>query len=144
MDESEQGLRKLLSMAETVAPSRAKSQRVSGAQWAEPRGGTDDTAGKPDEPDITDLQVVRTFWYPGGRFWLVCVVGNPEDGGPPVLRFTAGTRSIDVRKWRKDWADQPDENLISMLRRAAPRGGSGQPGLGTPHRRWDDQPQPTA
>lgn len=141
VNESEPGLRTLLSMAELVPPHRVKSQRVSGADWAAARTVANEMARNVDQPDITDLQVVRTFTYPGGRFWVVGVVMRPEDGGPSVLRFTAGARSIDLTRWRKDWADQPDEVLISMLRRAAPREGSGQPGLGTPRRRWDDQPE---
>lgn len=90
-NESEQGLRRLLSMAEIVPPHRAKTQRVS-REWAEQRDVTNDMAGKLDEPDITDLQVVRTFRYPGGRFWVVCVVQHPEGGGPPVA-MAAGRMS---------------------------------------------------
>lgn len=143
MDESEQGLRKLLSMAEIVPAS--KSQRVSGEWGGDEAHAVASAIAASEQPDLTDLQVVRTFRYPGGRFWIVSVLRHPEDGGPPVLRFTAGARTIDVRKWRKDWADQPDEMLVTMLRRAAPRRESGQPGLGTPRRRWDDdQPQARA
>lgn len=142
IDESDQGLCKLLSMAEAV-PQRVKTERVSG-EWEAALGATSGMAGTPDEFDLSDLQVVRTFRYPGGRFWVVGVVRHPEDGGPPVLRFTAGARSIDLRKWRRDWADEPDESLVAMLRRAVLRERSGEPGLGTPRRRWDDEPQTTA
>ncbi|MEO5568374.1 MAG: hypothetical protein ABIR92_07765, partial [Gemmatimonadaceae bacterium] len=48
-----------------------------------------------DTPDITDLHVIRSFKYPGGRMWSVCVVDHPEDGGPPALRFTSGVRHLD-------------------------------------------------
>jgi hypothetical protein len=139
MKESEEGLRKLLEQAEVVPPYQAKAQRDS-----EPMKPVDlDWADKLDKPDITDLQVVRTFRYPGGRFWTVCVVMHPEDGGPPVLRFTAGIRTIDLKRWSKDWADQPDTALVTMLRKASPRRVSGEHTPGTPKRRWDDQPQAT-
>jgi hypothetical protein len=38
-----------------------------------------------------------------------------------VLRFSAGARSIDVADWPPDWAEQSDEELISLLQHAAPR-----------------------
>ena len=71
---------------------------------------------------------------------------HPENGGPPVLRFIAGARSIDLEKWPTDWPDQPDDDLIKMLRRGAPRRDSGPyaQDASTPRRRWDDQPQATA
>jgi hypothetical protein len=83
-----------------------------------------------EQPDLTDLGVARTFRYPGGEFWTVCVM--------PVLRFTTGARDIDLREWPKDWADYPDERLVELLRRAAPRPPAPSPGPGTPRRRWDD------
>ena len=136
MDETERGLRRLLAKADVVPPHRVIAERALGG---EPVAASDSRA-EPDEPDVTDLVVVRTFRYPGGRFWTVCVVTYPEEGGPPVMRFSAGQRSIDLKKWPKDWADQPDETLVDMLRRAAPRP-SGSPAPGAPTRRWDDQPE---
>lgn len=134
-------LRQLLEAAEVVPPQRVAEQRRSGPT-RRPTSGDD--APATGELDVTDLEVVRTFRYPGGRFWTVCVVKYPEDGGPPVLRFTAGMRSIDMRRWPKDWTDQPDDALVTMLRTAAPRRASGPPGPGIPRRRWDDLPQSMA
>jgi hypothetical protein len=94
-----------------------------------------------ERPDITDLGVVRTFRYPGGRYWTAFVIRQPEAGGPPVLRFTAGTRYFDLRDWPKDWADYPDERLAEFLRRAAPRAPGGTPGPDTPRRRYGDPPR---
>lgn len=91
-----------------------------------------------ETPDITDLGVLRTFRYPGGRIWAVCVIQHPENGGPAVLRFTAGARNIDLEDWPKDWADYPDERLVDLLRRAAPRLQPGQVSRDTPRRRYDD------
>jgi hypothetical protein len=96
-----------------------------------------DVPAEENTPDVTDLHVVRSFKYPGGRLWAVCVVEHPEDGGPPALRFTAGMRHLDLRPWPRDWADAPDERLIEMLRAAAPREPSERSG-NTPRRRYND------
>lgn len=92
-----------------------------------------------ETPDVTDLSVLRTFRYPGGRIWVACIVPHPEGGGAAVLRFTAGSRNIDLRDWPKDWVDYPDEQLVTLLRRAAPRARGAAPPPGTPRRRWDDE-----
>lgn len=91
-----------------------------------------------ETPDVTDLSVLRTFRYPGGRIWVAGVIQHPEDGGAPVLRFAAGSRNIDLHDWPKDWVDYPDEELVQLLRKAAPRA----PGTSAPEgprRRWDDR-----
>jgi hypothetical protein len=90
-----------------------------------------------DKLDITDIPVVRSFKYPGGRLWAVCVVEHPEDGGPPALRFTAGARYLDLRPWPKDWVDAPETRLIEMIRSAAPRAPSSP---GSNRRRYNDPP----
>ena len=70
---------------------------------------------------MADLPVVRSFRYPGGRVWTVSVTPHPTTRDSSVLRFSAGARAIDVEDWPHDWADAPDEQLIALLRRAAPR-----------------------
>jgi hypothetical protein len=142
MDRTEEQLRELLARAELVPPHRRAEGSKSGAFAFQNTVAA--ALDKPDDLDITDLQIVRTFKYPGGRYWTVGTVMLPEDGGPPVLRFTAGLRSIDLRSWPKDWADQPDDVLVSMLRRGAPRRISGPVGPGAPARRWDDRPEASA
>jgi hypothetical protein len=136
MELSDQQMRELLAKADVVPLDRLKSQRQSGPQAIQSSAADDPPATM--EPDITDLQVVRIFRYPGGRFWTVNVVRYPEFGGPPVLRFTAGSRFLELRRWPRDWADLPEETLIELLRKAGERreGVSGPPG--TPRRRWDD------
>ena len=91
-----------------------------------------------ETPDVTDLSVLRTFRYPGGRIWAVCVAQHRKGGGPPVLQFAAGARHINLEEWPKDWADYPDEELVNLLRRAAPRAKSGRSATDTHKRRWDD------
>jgi hypothetical protein len=61
------------------------------------------------------------------------------DNAPPVLRFSAGPRSIDMENWPKDWADMPDERLVTLLRQASPRDPTKAAPPGTPRRRYDDQ-----
>ena len=85
---------------------------------------------------IADMAVVRSFRYPGGRVWTASVTPHPTRLDARVLRFSAGARSIDLTDWPSDWADLPDEQLIGMLRRAAPRGML--PGSAGDRRRWDD------
>jgi hypothetical protein len=93
-----------------------------------------------ETPDVTDLTALRTFRYPGGRIWVAGVIQHPEDGGPPVLRFAAGSRAIDLHDWPKDWVDYPDDELVLLLRKAAPRTpGASAPNV--PRRRWNDHPE---
>jgi hypothetical protein len=91
-----------------------------------------------ETPDVTDLNVWRTFRYPGGRIWVVSEIQDHRSS-TPVLRFTAGARDIDMRDWPKDWADSSDEQLVELLRRAAPRKAGSAPKPNGPRRRWDDE-----
>ena len=69
---------------------------------------------------MADMPVVRSFRYPGGRVWTASLIAHPTIPGARVLRFSGGARVIDVEQWPSDWADQPDEQLAALLRRAAP------------------------
>ena len=91
---------------------------------------------KDETPDVTDLNALRTFRYPGGRIWVASVVETV--GGVPVLRFTAGARNIDLRDWPKDWVDYQDERLVQLLRDASPRPRGAARPPNAPRRRWDD------
>jgi hypothetical protein len=150
---SARALETLLGRAEVVPPRKLRAQReargeAASAQQERATRRAEELADLPpatgsaeEQPDITDLGVVRTLRYPGGRYWTVCVIRHAEQGGPPVLRFTAGTRAIDLRDWPKDWADYRDDQLVELLRRAAPRRPASPLTPGTPRRRWDD-PRP--
>lgn len=131
-------LRELLATAERVPPRKLVAERQDASAGSPTSEGVPESE---DKPDITDLHVVRTFRYPGGRLWTVCVVDRPQDGGLPALRFMAGMRSIDLRPWPKDWADAPNGELVEMLRRASPRPRTAVPSPDTPLRRWDDKPK---
>jgi hypothetical protein len=86
-------------------------------------------------------QPARTFRYPGGRYWTVDLIVHREDGDRRALRFTAGARIIELGAWPAGWADFTDEQLVDLLRWAAPRSDIGAPAAGTPRRRWDDRPK---
>jgi hypothetical protein len=129
----------LLNRSEEVPPLKLNAQRQTTGQSYDDRSltGASDAETK---PDVTDLQVVRTFRYPGGRFWTVSVLAHPDDGRPPRLHFSAGMRSIDLWSWPRDWPDYPDERLVELLRDGAPRLTTSPPEPGAPRRRWDDPP----
>jgi hypothetical protein len=89
--------------------------------------------------DLTDLTVVRTFRYPGGRIWSAAIAPHSDIAVGPVLRFTAGARTIDLERYPRDWPDLPDDSLIDLLRHAAPRSLMKYTPE-TPRRRHDDPP----
>jgi hypothetical protein len=132
--ESEGGLRRLLERAEVVPPHKRREERET------PIVANVDRPVDVVDADVTDLEVVRTFRYPGGRVWTVCVMAHPEPGAPPVLRFQSGARYFDLKKWPKAWTDEPDERLAEMLRNSTPRPPRTHFELDTPKRRWSDLP----
>lgn len=90
-------LEALLSRAETL-PARTSSGRSS----------------------MADIAIVRSFRYPSAGVWTASVTAHPTRPGARVLRFSGGGRVVDVDDWPTDWADRTDDQLISLLRRAAP------------------------
>ena len=145
----------LLQKAEVVPQRKLRGEKGARGQAAadEVRRATDFSQQAVDEPDrahqfardetpdVTDLSVLRTFRYPGGRIWVVCVMQDPGTS-PSVLRFTAGSRNIDLADWPKDWPDYSDDQLVELLRRAAPRAKGAAPSPNVPRRRWDDETNP--
>lgn len=142
----------LLEKAEVVPKRKLRSEKSAlGADAAEAveRAAefTQQAVEEPDRarrlareetPDVTDLTVLRTFRYPGGRIWVANVVetvGTPA----PVLRFTAGARNIDLVDWPKDWVDYSDDQLVQLLRKASPRASAAARSPNGPRRRWDDE-----
>jgi hypothetical protein len=137
---SDSQLEELLDQAEVVSP-RALA-RQSAAEASRPRRSSGEhleSANAPSTADLTDLTVIRTFRYPGGRFWTVAIAPHAEGGGGPVLRFTAGARSLDIQVWPRDWPDLPDDGLVELLRSAAPRPIMKYT-VETPRRRYNDPP----
>lgn len=129
---SDDELRELLGRAEVTKTLDLTARQTGSAHRAEEEGD-----GWTDGRGVSPSSTVRTFGYPGGRFWSVWVVMRPQDGGPPVLRFQAGARWIDLRRWPTNWADHTDEGLIGLLRNGAPRTSNGAP-RDPRRRRWND------
>ena len=75
---------------------------------------------------------VRTFSYPGGSEWTVSEIpvqyrdsqGSPVDT-MTVLRFTSGSRTLDLLAWPRDWATRSEQDLCELLWRAFPRAAEG-------------------
>jgi len=142
----------LLEKAEVVPKRKLRSEKGAyGAEAAEAveRAAefTQQAVEEPDRarklareetPDVTDLTVLRTFRYPGGRIWVANVV-ETVGAAAPVLRFTAGARNIDLADWPKDWVDYSDDQLVQLLRKASPRSTDGARAPNGPRRRWDDE-----
>jgi hypothetical protein len=136
---SDTELRAMLARAESVQGRRADAERITREDDGPPASLLADDPQSEPSADVTPQQVIRTFRYPGGRYWTVGLVEHPEEGGRPALRFTAGARNIELGSWPKEWADYTDAQLIELLRWAAPRTGAEAPQPGTPRRRWDDR-----
>lgn len=135
---SDQEMRELLSKAEAVPTRKLSRERSTEQQQRSPSDAA--VAQDADDPaDLTDLTVVRSFRYPGGRLWTAAVANPTSGSSGTVLRFTAGARTIDLKSWPHDWADLPDERLVDLLRHAIDR-----PIMTytpeTPRRRYDDPP----
>lgn len=134
---------RLLARAERIPLSKLAHQRTVAGEtppslrrWT--RRADDESPAAIEAVDVTDLRVVRSFTYPGGRIWSACLVPNPTGAGTQVLRFSSGTRHLDVVHYPRDWPDYPDARLIELLRNAAPRKPGSVPPAGLPGRRYTD------
>ncbi len=88
--------------------------------------GRMEAAGDADSLEGETLR--RTFSYPGGAAWTVAetpVVFRDGEGRPvetlTVLRFSSGTRHLDLLAWPRNWPRRSDEELAELLWRAFPR-----------------------
>ena len=90
-------------------------------------------------PTLDLFGIARTFEYPRGRKWVVCLYEHiGKDGrARPVLRFTTGIRTTDADHIPPDWADMEEEDLIELLRESTPRPKDAK--SAAPHRRHGDQ-----
>lgn len=136
----EPALRLLLGQSEPVRARRSSGETKMDREVTRPKTPAievDDSAAA--SPDLTDLTVVRTFRYPGGRIWSAAIAPHSDVAIGPVLRFTAGARSIDLARYPRDWPDLPDESLIELLRHGSPRS-IVKYTPETPRRRYNDPP----
>ena len=133
-------LRSLLAQSEPVRRRRSSREIVADKEAFPSNTAAVEVDDDTDEKaDLTDLTVVRTFRYPGGRVWSAAIAPHSDIAVGPVLRFTAGARSIDLEQFPRDWPDLPDERMIDLLRHAAPRPITRYTSE-TPRRRHDDPP----
>ena len=136
-------LYRLLARAERIPPTKLARQRtvVGETPMAVPkwtRRPDDFSPAAEEAVDLTDLRVVRSFLYPGGRLWSVSLAPHSLDGGGQVLRFSAGARHLDVEHYPRDWPDFPDARLIELLRSASVRRPGSVPPEGMVGRRYTD------
>ena len=122
------------------AAAREIQQATEFAERAADEPERPDESARKETPDVTDLEVRRIFRYPGGRLWGVELLDSGSDGGQSVLRFTTGSRHIEMTDWPKDWPDYREEQLVDLLRRAAPRQPTKVLSRVTPRRRYNDPP----
>ena len=135
----EQGLRSMLAQSELVRRRRSSGETSMDREVLRPKATVEVDDAREEPPDLTDLTVVRTFRYPGGRLWSAAIAPHSDSAVGPVLRFTAGARTIDLARYPRDWPDLPDDSLVDLLRHASPRAITRFTD-GTPRRRYNDPP----
>lgn len=139
-DVDESGLRSFLAQSEPVRSRRPSGETTTDRELPRPKAADIQVDDHTDEKaDLTDLTVVRTFRYPGGRVWSAAIAPHSDIAVGPVLRFTAGARNIDLAQFPREWPDLPDDQLVDLLRHAAPRG-IAKYTRETPRRRYTDPP----
>ena len=129
-------LEQWLHAAETV-----RGERSSGAH------GRASAEAVSDPRLVVDMRApVRTFRFPGGRFWTVteCAASAPAGSGAEkprrVLRFMSGSRALDLTSWPSDWASASDADLADMLASSFPRHNAESDDVAR-HRRGSDAEQ---
>ena len=136
---SEQALRSMLAQSEAVRRRRSSGETSMDREVLRPKAEVEVDDAHEETPDLTDLTVVRTFRYPGGRLWSAALAPHSDIAVGPVLRFTAGARTIDLAPYPRDWPDLPDDSLVDLLRHASPRPITRYTAE-TPRRRYNDPP----
>jgi hypothetical protein len=66
----------------------------------------------------------RSFRFPNGRHWAVAewtVAGRRGQAEQRVLRFSAGSRSLDLERYPRDWVTFSDAHLAALLAEGFPR-----------------------
>lgn len=109
-------LEQLLHMAEPV-----RGERTSGPQAKIEA----EAATRPHTP----VTGPRIFRFPNGLHWTVSewtVAGRSGQADQRVLRFSTGSRSLDLERYPRDWASFSDARLATLLADGFPR---------DPHRR---------
>lgn len=128
---STDGLRALLGAAEQVIGGRSSGPHglTAAEQAANPLSAAPARATQ------------RTFRFPGGRYWSVgeWTVTDPSgrEKSVRVLRFTSGSRSLQLEDFPRDWDTLTDDQLAELIARGFPR--ETRPNLSEHHRRATDR-----
>jgi hypothetical protein len=123
---SEAELERMLERAEPVRDTGAGA-RETAPSARETRSGS----GSP---------TIRTFRYPGGRYWTVNEQPIEATAGEryrPLLVFTSGARALETRDWPSEWARMSEEQLADLLYSSFPRDPSTENPTGFRRRRSD-------
>lgn len=133
-------LRRLLDAAEIIVPRPASAPRDAVITVDLPPNVPPEAAVRMPrltggDLDLAALGVVRSFVHPGGRVWSACLTDDGE-GGPVVLRFVSGARTVDLQDWPPDWIDYSDTALAALVSgetadRDRPREASAEPNVPT-------------
>jgi hypothetical protein len=78
---------------------------------------------EPTVPADTAPTGIRTFRYPGGRYWTVNEQSSSTTGEHPgtTLRFTSGARSLETQRGPQDWSRLSEAALAELLYHSFPR-----------------------
>lgn len=113
-----------------------RSESIRGERVSGPHGRTAIEEAEAQRFGVRGDGAARTFRYPGGRFWSVGEWASAQSGTPgamrTVLRFSAGSRSLDLTEWPPEWQSYTDGQLAQLLVQSFPRASKANP---TKHRR---------
>lgn len=143
---SDEELRTFLAQASAVREPDRRSGALRGTASAA-SGETTQAPRRADDREIersgTPSMDVRTFRYPGGRVWTVAErAADAVDGSAPLLlRFSSGSRSLDMPGFPRDWSHYTDDQLIDLLCFAFPRPAADGRNDSHEHRRRSDTVQ---
>lgn len=121
-----------------VSPEAREAQPAAAATDERADGAI--PSAKPASSPRTSGEIIRSFDYPGGRHWtvgemrLALRTGRadlPEE--QRVLRFTSGSRALDLSHVPANWWEYRDDALAELLYRGFPRDRSVR--NRSPHRR---------
>jgi hypothetical protein len=108
---ADEELEQLLHLAEPV-----RGERTSGPQAKIEA----EAATRPHTPTSGP----RIFRFPNGLHWTVSewtVAGRSGQPDQKVLRFSTGSRSLDLERYPQDWAKLSDTRLAALLADGFPR-----------------------
>ncbi len=104
-----------------------QAESIRGERTSGPQGrAAIEEAVKAAESMASTATSPRMFRFPGGRLWTVGVwatqvASRTGTKSASVLRFSSGTRSLDLADWPEEWQGFSDSELASLLSESFPR-----------------------